>query len=121
MVAQGADNKTVEAAALAEEGVMRALAGGRAQESDRGAQPHCEYRRMIAAGLARRCSHCRRLRARWRPAAFLRFMAAASWRPAGHSIYVEPVAERDGYELRNTLIDLLGSDGAQAARPIVCS
>ena len=27
------------------------------------------------------------------------------------SIYVEPVAERDGYELRNTLINLLGSDG----------
>ena len=26
-------------------------------------------------------------------------------------IYVEPVAERDGYELRNTLINLLGSDG----------
>jgi LPS-assembly lipoprotein len=27
------------------------------------------------------------------------------------SIFVEPVAERDGYELRNTLIDLLGSNG----------
>jgi LPS-assembly lipoprotein len=27
------------------------------------------------------------------------------------SIYVEPVAEREGYELRNTLIGLLGSDG----------
>jgi LPS-assembly lipoprotein len=27
------------------------------------------------------------------------------------SIYVEPIAERDGYELRNTLIDLLHSDG----------
>jgi LPS-assembly lipoprotein len=26
-------------------------------------------------------------------------------------IYVMPVAERDGYELRNTLIDLLGSNG----------
>ena len=31
--------------------------------------------------------------------------------PQLRSIYVEPVAERDGYELRNTLIDLLGSDG----------
>ncbi len=27
------------------------------------------------------------------------------------SIYVEPVPEREGYELRNTLIDILGSDG----------
>jgi len=32
------------------------------------------------------------------------------------SIYVEPVAERDGYELRNQLIDLLGSDGRQAGK-----
>ena len=31
--------------------------------------------------------------------------------PQLSSIYVEPVAERDGYELRNTLIDLLGSNG----------
>ena len=31
--------------------------------------------------------------------------------PQFKSIYVEPVADRDGYELRNTLIDLLGSDG----------
>ncbi len=31
--------------------------------------------------------------------------------PQLRSIYVEPVAERDGYELRNTLIDLLGSNG----------
>jgi LPS-assembly lipoprotein len=30
------------------------------------------------------------------------------------TIYVEPVAERDGYELRNSLIDLLGSDGTVA-------
>ena len=32
------------------------------------------------------------------------------------SIYVEPVAERDGYELRNQLIDLLGSDGREAGK-----
>lgn len=31
-------------------------------------------------------------------------------------IYVEPVGERDGYELRNTLIDLLGSNGVQAGK-----
>jgi LPS-assembly lipoprotein len=32
------------------------------------------------------------------------------------SIYVEPLGERDGYELRNTLIDLLGSDGRLAGK-----
>ena len=32
------------------------------------------------------------------------------------SIYVEPVAERDGYELRNQLIDLLGSDGRDTGK-----
>jgi LPS-assembly lipoprotein len=32
------------------------------------------------------------------------------------SIYVEPVPERDGYELRNQLIDLLGSDGREAGK-----
>lgn len=37
--------------------------------------------------------------------------ADAKLQPQLHSIYVEPVAERDGYELRNTLINLLGSDG----------
>ena len=31
--------------------------------------------------------------------------------PELSSIYVEPIAERDGYELRNTLIDRLDSDG----------
>jgi LPS-assembly lipoprotein len=31
--------------------------------------------------------------------------------PQFKAIYVEPVADRDGYELRNTLIDLLGADG----------
>ncbi len=31
--------------------------------------------------------------------------------PELSSIYVEPIAERDGYELRNALIDRLGSDG----------
>jgi LPS-assembly lipoprotein len=32
------------------------------------------------------------------------------------SIYVEPIAERDGYELRTRLIDLLQSDGEQAGK-----
>ncbi|HWY62783.1 MAG TPA: LPS assembly lipoprotein LptE [Rhizomicrobium sp.] len=32
------------------------------------------------------------------------------------SIFVEPVAERDGYELRNTLINLLGSDGVSGGK-----
>ena len=32
------------------------------------------------------------------------------------SIYVEPLAERDGYELRNQLIDLLGSDGRDVGK-----
>jgi LPS-assembly lipoprotein len=32
------------------------------------------------------------------------------------SIYVEPMPERDGYELRNTLIDLLGSNGVAAGK-----
>src|SRR6476469_9454415 len=32
------------------------------------------------------------------------------------SIYVEPIAERDGYELRTRLIDLLQSDGQQAGK-----
>jgi LPS-assembly lipoprotein len=31
--------------------------------------------------------------------------------PQLSSIYVEPVAERDGYELRNQLINILGSNG----------
>lgn len=38
-------------------------------------------------------------------------MYGPSLSPQLASIYVEPVSERDGYELRNTLIDLLGSNG----------
>ena len=37
-------------------------------------------------------------------------------RPELASIYVEPVPEQDGYELRNQLIDLLGSDGRRAGK-----
>jgi LPS-assembly lipoprotein len=36
--------------------------------------------------------------------------------PQLSSIYVEPVAERDGYELRNTLINLLGSNGESGGK-----
>jgi LPS-assembly lipoprotein len=36
--------------------------------------------------------------------------------PQLSSIYVEPIAERDGYELRSSLIDLLHSDGDKAGK-----
>ncbi len=36
--------------------------------------------------------------------------------PQLSSIYVESIPERDGYELRNTLIDLLNSDGETAGK-----
>ena len=51
--------------------------------------------------------------------------AACGFRPLyGHSnlapemasIYVEPIAERDGFELRTTLVDLLHSDGQSAGK-----
>lgn len=38
-------------------------------------------------------------------------MYGAGLAPELAAIYVDPVAERDGYELRNSLIDLLGSNG----------
>jgi LPS-assembly lipoprotein len=38
-------------------------------------------------------------------------MYGAGLAPQLATIYVDPIAERDGYELRNSLIDLLGSDG----------
>lgn len=36
--------------------------------------------------------------------------------PAMASIYVEPVPERDGFELRNALIDALQSDGEEQGK-----
>ena len=36
--------------------------------------------------------------------------------PQMASIYVEPIAESSGYELRNSLIDLLGSNGETAGK-----
>ncbi|HWC64331.1 MAG TPA: LPS assembly lipoprotein LptE [Rhizomicrobium sp.] len=41
----------------------------------------------------------------------------AGLQPQLASIFVEPVAERDGYELRNTLINLLGSNGREGGKP----
>jgi LPS-assembly lipoprotein len=38
-------------------------------------------------------------------------MYGKSLAPQLSSVYVEPIAERDGYELRNSLIDALHSDG----------
>lgn len=43
-------------------------------------------------------------------------MYGPSLSPQLASIYVEPVSERDGYELRNSLIDLLGSNGKTAGK-----
>jgi len=40
----------------------------------------------------------------------------ARLQPQLTSIFVEPVAERDGYELRNTLINLLDSNGVSAGK-----
>jgi len=40
----------------------------------------------------------------------------SSLAPELASIYVEPIAERDGYQLRNSLIDLLQSDGMVAGK-----
>lgn len=42
--------------------------------------------------------------------------ARSSLSPQLAAIYVEPIAERDGYELRNRLIDLLRSDGEAAGK-----
>ena len=36
--------------------------------------------------------------------------------PQLSTIFVEPVAERDGYELRNTLINLLGANGQSGGK-----
>ena len=38
-------------------------------------------------------------------------MYGNSLAPQLSSVYVEPIAERDGYELRTSLIDALHSDG----------
>ena len=43
-------------------------------------------------------------------------MYGSSLAPALSSVFVEPIADRDGYELRNTLIDALQSDGDKAGK-----
>ena len=43
-------------------------------------------------------------------------MYGNSLAPQLSSVYVEPIAERDGYELRNSLIDVLQSDGDAAGK-----
>jgi LPS-assembly lipoprotein len=43
-------------------------------------------------------------------------MYGSALAPALSSVYVEPIAERDGYELRNSLIDALQSDGDKAGK-----
>jgi LPS-assembly lipoprotein len=43
-------------------------------------------------------------------------MYGSALEPQLTAIYVEPIAERDGYELRNQLIDLLHSDGSKAGK-----
>ena len=48
--------------------------------------------------------------------AFRPMYGRSSLSPQLASVYVEPVAERDGYELRNRLIDLLQSDGDEAGK-----
>jgi len=45
-------------------------------------------------------------------------MYGRSLGPALSSIYVEPIAEREGYELRNSLIDALQSDGDKAGMTV---
>jgi len=43
-------------------------------------------------------------------------MYGKSLAPQLSSVFVEPIAERDGYELRNSLIDALQSDGDKAGK-----
>jgi LPS-assembly lipoprotein len=43
-------------------------------------------------------------------------MYSAGLAPQMSAIYVDPIPERDGYELRNELIDLLHSDGEMAGK-----
>ena len=43
-------------------------------------------------------------------------MYASSTGPALASVYVEPIAERDGFELRTSLIDALQTDGMEQGK-----
>ncbi|MCP5412883.1 MAG: hypothetical protein H6924_12315 [Alphaproteobacteria bacterium] len=46
-------------------------------------------------------------------------MYGSALEPQLAAIYVEPIGDRDGYELRNRLIDLLHSDGSKAGKRYV--
>lgn len=43
-------------------------------------------------------------------------MYGSALEPQLSAIYVQPIEDRDGYELRNSLIDLLHSDGTKAGK-----
>ena len=100
----------VEAAALALEGVMRALEGKTPKKVIVVPEPHREHRRMKTA-RCHRCAVCSLAGCGFHP-----LYGRCSWRRSWPPIYVEPIAERDGYELRNSLIDLLQSDGDEAGK-----
>lgn len=46
-------------------------------------------------------------------------MYGSALAPQLSAVFVEPISERDGYELRNQLIDLLHSDGTRAGKHYV--
>ena len=48
--------------------------------------------------------------------AFRPMYGRSSLSPQLASVFVEPIPERDGYELRNRLIDLLQSDGEETGK-----
>ena len=108
VAARTGQGMTVEAAALALERVQRALDGKTPRKVIVVPEPHREHRRMRRA----RALAVFGLRSARRAAAFIRFMPCPTRRSGSMqqhlgSIYVEPVPERLGYELRNQLIDLL--------------
>ena len=81
-VARGADNKTVEAAALALDGVVARSGRQRAEESDRRAQPHREHRRMKQACSSPALALPLAGRLRLSSAVWRRHSWSRSWRPS---------------------------------------
>ncbi len=107
-MAKDAQAKDVEAAALG--GRRRQARAGRqvAKESDRGAQPDSEHRRMKKPAALVLCLVL--------AACGFHPMYGSSSGPAMSSVFVEPIAERDGFELRTALIDYLQSDGEERGK-----